>query len=64
MKCKKCIEESMYGVFAGQAFTSFSCPICGETLHYPNTNVPRVCSKCSKQYHICQDCGQVIIDNN
>jgi hypothetical protein len=42
---------------AGQAFTAWSCGICGiEKLHH-NTAVPRVCLDCAKKHSLCTRCG-------
>ena len=59
MICIRCkIEQA--GMVGGQAFTAFKCEKCGEmSMHY-NTNVPKICSKCSEKYNICERCGQPI----
>ena len=55
--CTKCKIEQAGGM-SGQAFTAFKCEKCGEmNMHY-NTNVPKICSKCSEKYNICERCGK------
>lgn len=55
--CTNCKIEQAGGM-SGQAFTAFKCEKCGEmNMHY-NTNVPKICSKCSEKYNICERCGQ------
>ena len=55
--CIRCKIEQAGGM-SGQAFTAFKCEKCGEmNMHY-NTNVPKICSKCSEKYNICERCGK------
>ena len=62
MECKKCTVWHL-GVMSGQGFRDYTCPICKQTYPHCNTHVPKVCDKCSEKYHICQECGETIIDN-
>jgi hypothetical protein len=43
---------------AGQAFTKWSCVLCGEPqpMHH-NTNVPRVCQSCADAFDLCVQCS-------
>ena len=63
MWCKKCSTENLYCV-AGQAMTEWTCIICGKKFIHKNTAVPYVCKECSESHHVCEECGQAIIDNN
>lgn len=59
MICIRCkIEQA--GMVGGQAFTAFKCEKCGEMNMHWNTNVPKICEKCSKELNICERCGQPI----
>ena len=55
--CKKC-KEANKGMLAGQGFRDFTCNLCGEIDTWHNTNVPKICDKCSKEHNICQRCGE------
>lgn len=57
--CKKC-EFEQKGMMAGQAFREFTCTICGSTGIWYNTNVPKICGKCSEKLNICQRCGTIL----
>ena len=48
---------------AGQAFTEYTCKLCGQKYVHHTTAVPQVCDNCSKKFHVCTDCGKSIIDN-
>ena len=63
MWCKKCSTENL-GRIAGQAMTEWTCIICGKESIHGNTAIPSVCKKCSELYHVCEECGNPIIDNN
>ena len=62
MICKRCAKDYRTKI-AGQAFTDYSCPICGKVYTHHNTGVPKVCDKCSEKYHVRQECGHAVIDN-
>ena len=48
---------------AGQAFTSYICGVCGKEKNHANTNVPKVCMECAKEYKLCHQCGSDITGN-
>ena len=54
--CRKCLFEQK-GMMAGQGFTDLKCELCGSTDTWYNTNVPKICYKCSEKLNICQRCG-------
>ena len=54
--CRKCYFEEK-GMMAGQAFTEFTCALCGKTDVWPNTNTPKFCHECSVKLNMCQRCG-------
>ena len=54
--CKKCKFEEK-GMMAGQAFTEFTCALCGRISVWGNTNTPKFCYECSKKFNMCQRCG-------
>jgi len=56
-RCAACEYLKRYRL-CGQAFTRWSCQLCGEEqpAHH-NTGVPRVCLKCAATYGLCVDCG-------
>lgn len=47
-------------MLAGQGFTPFICSKCGKETYHPNTGTPKFCDECSKQYNICEYCGEEI----
>lgn len=55
-KCLTCFYLKR-GAIAGQAITEWACGNCGQTSSHPNTNTPRYCLECSKDYRICVGCG-------
>ena len=63
MWCEKCSTEN-WGRVCGQAITEWTCPICGQKFFHPNTAVPAVCKRCSELCHVCEECGNPIIDNS
>lgn len=42
---------------AGQGFTKWNCSKCGKELIHHNTDVPKVCHRCSIDYNLCEKCG-------
>lgn len=54
-KCRYCFY--MGGGLAGQAFTNWKCVVCDKEDLWPNTAVPKVCSKCAKKNELCVTCG-------
>lgn len=54
-ECKTCyyLKNSM----AGQAFTKYACGNCGKEQMYHNTNTPRYCEECAKEFNVCIRCG-------
>jgi hypothetical protein len=42
---------------SGQAFTRYTCQVCGGDYWHPNTSVPRVCRGCAAKLGICCACG-------
>ena len=60
MKCKKC-EAKSKGLIAGQAFTKYVCERCGQIAWYHNTAVPKYCTACCEENHICEYCGESLI---
>ncbi len=52
-----CLKCHYYGGgFAGQAFTDWSCKLCGKLSSHPNTAVPKLCSECADAYDLCSSC--------
>ena len=49
---------------AGQAFTEYTCAVCGKEGRHPNTNVPKICIDCSKKHKLCVECGADIALRN
>ena len=45
------------GIVAGQAFTEYTCRICGEKQMHPNTNTPKICKPCAVENDLCVKCG-------
>lgn len=59
----ECIECQEKGPFvAGQAFTEYTCTICGKKKVWHNTAVPKVCDECAQKFGLCQTCGKKIKD--
>jgi hypothetical protein len=42
---------------AGQAFTEWTCRLCGQVDTCQNTAHPVVCETCADAYGLCVDCG-------
>ena len=59
MICIEC-EMKNKGMISGQAFTEYTCKICGHIDVHHNTAVPSYCLECSKKYNICEYCGKEI----
>ena len=57
MKCRKCKDITEIG---GAAITPYTCEKCGNTFMYMLTKTPKVCSDCSKKYHVCESCGTIL----
>lgn len=55
-KCCNCYYLKNGGL-VGQAFTDYECGSCEGTFSHPNTGVPAVCEKCSKDHQLCRKCG-------
>jgi DNA-directed RNA polymerase subunit RPC12/RpoP len=55
LECPSCWY--LMGGLSGQAFTRYTCQVCGEDFAHPNTSVPRVCRGCAARLHICVECG-------
>jgi len=51
-------------VEAGQAFTGYTCKICGYEGDHPNTAVPTICSECAKITGRCSNCGKLLKNSN
>lgn len=56
---KYCNCHSMFEV-AGDAFTSWTCKICGHKGENPDTNVPMLCSECANITGRCHKCGNLL----
>ena len=44
---------------AGDAFTAWTCKICGYSDVNPDTAVPTICTKCAIITGRCQKCGKI-----
>ena len=42
---------------AGQAFTKWTCGLCGKEDMHHNTNTPKLCMECSQAFDLCAMCG-------
>jgi len=54
-ECRACFY--LRNVMSGSAFTNFTCQNCDTVSSYPNTDVPRYCTKCSDEHNACVRCG-------
>lgn len=45
--------------FGGDAFTDWECAICGKNGTNPDTNVPKLCTKCYLLTNRCHECGKL-----
>lgn len=54
-ECKTCYY--LRGGVAGQAFTRWTCILCGDERQHHNTMTPRVCEPCAKLAKVCVLCG-------
>lgn len=54
--CRYCFYLQDPG-FAGQALTSYICPMCHQERMNSDTNVPPICPNCAKANHLCSQCG-------
>ena len=45
---------------AGQAFTSWTCMICGSKGEHHNTATPTICYACSTATDRCSKCGKLL----
>ena len=43
----------------GDAFTDWTCNLCGKTATNPDTNVPEICDICSILTGRCNKCGKL-----
>ncbi len=50
----------IYSRIAGQAFTDWSCGICGKQDTHCNTATPRYCSNCADEHRLCVACGGTV----
>lgn len=55
-----CNGHSLFEV-AGQAFTPWSCKICGYHDVHSNTATPTICSECAQITSRCSKCGKLVI---
>ena len=55
MFCKKCLH-----ILACQAFTKTKCKICNNGITTGHIPGYIICSKCSEEYGLCQQCGKEI----
>ena len=53
-ECKVCYYNTR---IAGQAFTDWSCQMCGKEDHWSNTDTPKLCTDCAKTDNLCAHCG-------
>ncbi len=53
--CRYCFYVRR-GDIAGQAFTNYTCQLCGTEERWANTNVPKVCKPCSFTKNVCVRC--------
>ena len=44
---------------AGDAFTNWTCGLCGKTATNPDTKVPKICNMCSLFTGRCDQCGKL-----
>jgi hypothetical protein len=54
--CKKCLSSGYL-----QAFSYGMCIYCGESTVTPHIPTYKVCDKCSEEYGVCRQCGEVIV---
>lgn len=54
-ECKCCFYLS--SGLAGQAFTEWTCAVCGAKDCWANTATPRVCKDCATKHALCVRCG-------
>lgn len=53
--CALCWYAS--GGMSGQAFSDWTCRVCGDKYSHPNTATPRVCHQCAEKHKLCHECG-------
>lgn len=52
-KCQSCFDKK---ILVGQAFREYECKFCVVKTMHPNTGVPTLCPKCSKEHDLCSYC--------
>jgi hypothetical protein len=54
-ECKACYYTVR---FTGQAFTRYTCKMCGKEDMHHNTGVPMLCANCADKNVLCAQCGK------
>ena len=54
--CPACWYLS-HDIISGQAFTDWTCKLCGTKETYSNTNTPQLCKVCAQRFGLCISCG-------
>lgn len=56
---KETCTTNHYLESGGDAFTDWTCALCGKEGTNPDTNVPKICSTCARITGRCMQCGNL-----